>query len=53
MLRDYLGERFVEMFVSVKRTEQARFGEWSPSWIMTGICATPDGGALETGLDWS
>jgi glutamine synthetase len=27
VLRDYLGERFVEMFVSVKRTEQARFGE--------------------------
>jgi len=26
VLRDYLGERFVEMFVSVKRTEQARFG---------------------------
>jgi glutamine synthetase len=27
VLRDYLGERFVEMFVSVKRTEQARFFE--------------------------
>ncbi|MDR7116738.1 glutamine synthetase family protein [Caulobacter sp. BE254] len=27
VLRDYLGERFVEMFVSVKRTEQARFAE--------------------------
>ena len=27
VLRDYLGERFVEMFVKVKRTEQARFFE--------------------------
>jgi len=27
VLRDYLGDRFVEMFVSVKRTEQARFFE--------------------------
>ncbi|HWU13848.1 MAG TPA: glutamine synthetase, partial [Caulobacter sp.] len=27
VLRDYLGPRFVEMFVSVKRTEQARFAE--------------------------
>lgn len=27
ILRDYLGERFVDMFVSVKRTEQARFFE--------------------------
>lgn len=27
VLRDYLGARFVEMFVSVKRTEQARFAE--------------------------
>lgn len=27
VLRDYLGDRFVEMFVSVKRTEQARFAE--------------------------
>jgi len=27
VLRDYLGERFLEMFVSVKRTEQARFAE--------------------------
>ncbi|TCS12147.1 glutamine synthetase family protein [Caulobacter sp. BK020] len=27
VLRDYLGERFVEMFASVKRTEQARFAE--------------------------
>ncbi|HQR91054.1 MAG TPA: glutamine synthetase, partial [Caulobacter sp.] len=25
--RDYLGDRFVDMFVSVKRTEQARFFE--------------------------
>jgi glutamine synthetase len=27
VLRDYLGDRFVDMFVSVKRTEQARFFE--------------------------
>lgn len=27
ILRDYLGDRFVDMFVSVKRTEQARFFE--------------------------
>ncbi|WP_304190019.1 glutamine synthetase family protein [Phenylobacterium aquaticum] len=27
VLRDYLGDRFVEMFVKVKRTEQARFFE--------------------------
>jgi glutamine synthetase len=27
VLRDYLGARFVDMFVSVKRTEQARFFE--------------------------
>lgn len=27
VLRDYLGERFVDMYVSVKRTEQARFYE--------------------------
>lgn len=27
VMRDYLGERFVDMFVSVKRTEQARFNE--------------------------
>lgn len=27
VLRDYLGDRFVDMFVSVKRTEQARFNE--------------------------
>jgi glutamine synthetase len=27
VLRDYLGERFVDMYVSVKRTEQARFNE--------------------------
>jgi glutamine synthetase len=26
VLRDYLGPRFVEMFTSVKRTEQDRFG---------------------------
>ena len=26
VLRDYLGPRFVDMFVSVKRTEQDRFG---------------------------
>ena len=24
-MRDYLGERFVRMFTTVKRTEQARF----------------------------
>ena len=27
VLRDYLGDRFVDMFCSVKRTEQARFFE--------------------------
>ncbi|PTT71185.1 glutamine synthetase, partial [Pseudomonas sp. HMWF010] len=27
VLREYLGDRFVDMFVSVKRTEQARFFE--------------------------
>jgi len=27
ILRDYLGDRFVDMFASVKRTEQARFFE--------------------------
>src|SRR5690606_10506790 len=27
VLRDYLGDRFVDMFVSVKKTEQARFFE--------------------------
>ena len=27
ILRDYLGDNFVDMFVSVKRTEQARFFE--------------------------
>jgi glutamine synthetase len=27
VLRDYLGDRFVDMYVSVKRTEQARFFE--------------------------
>lgn len=26
-LRDYLGDRFVDMYVKVKRTEQARFYE--------------------------
>ena len=26
VLRDYLGPRFVDMFASVKRTEQDRFG---------------------------
>jgi glutamine synthetase len=27
ILREYLGDRFVDMFTSVKRTEQARFFE--------------------------
>ncbi len=27
VLRDYLGERFVDMYVKVKHTEQARFYE--------------------------
>ena len=30
MMRDYLGERFVEMFTTVKRTEQDRFFEVVP-----------------------